>query len=255
MENEVSQVLEKSVLLKNIMVARATGTVQTDDEYGKLRFELMKHALTKDRIPKCVRTCRGLGEFWGYIQPMFSNYRDRRAYLMQEFQPLLEYLESLDGSPVDPTVSEVLTRYDAAEVTDAWRKAMGRVASDPEGAITAARTLLECICKHLLDELKEPYDDKADLPKLYGTLAKKLNLSPSDHTEQLFKQILGSCASVVEGLGSMRNRLSDAHGRGKAGVKPASRHASLAVNLAGAMAVFLVETWEARRGSPVHQAR
>jgi hypothetical protein len=52
---------------------------------------------------------------------------------------------------------------------------------------------------------------------------------------------------VVEGLGALRNRLSDAHGKGTAGVKPAPRHAELAVNLAGTMATFLVATWEARR--------
>jgi hypothetical protein len=50
---------------------------------------------------------------------------------------------------------------------------------------------------------------------------------------------------VVEGLGALRNRLSDAHGQGKRPVKPASRHAELAVNLAGATAVFLAATHEA----------
>jgi hypothetical protein len=40
----------------------------------------------------------------------------------------------------------------------------------------------------------------------------------------------------------LRNKLSDAHGRGKAGGRPKPRHASLAVNMAGALATFLVET-------------
>jgi hypothetical protein len=101
---------------------------------------------------------------------------------------------------------------------------------------------LESVCKHLLDEMAVVYDDKADLPKLYGLTAASLNLAPSQHTEQVFKQILGGCHSVVEGLGALRNRLSDAHRRGKAGVRPQPRHAQLAVNLAGSMATFLVET-------------
>jgi hypothetical protein len=33
-----------------------------------------------------------------------------------------------------------------------------------------------------------------------------------------------------------------------AGVKPAPRHAELAVNLAGSMATFLIATWEGRSG-------
>ncbi|WP_215352083.1 abortive infection family protein [Sphingopyxis soli] len=72
-----------------------------------------------------------------------------------------------------------------------------------------------------------------------------LKLAPDDHSEQVFKQILGSCQQFVEQLGALRNKLSDAHG-GRRKTKPASRRAELAVNLAGSMATFLVSTWEVR---------
>ncbi|WP_267901767.1 abortive infection family protein [Sinorhizobium meliloti] len=45
-----------------------------------------------------------------------------------------------------------------------------------------------------------------------------------------------------DSLGTLRNRLSDSHGRGGMPVRPSPRHASLAVNTAGAAATFLVET-------------
>ncbi|WP_271606723.1 abortive infection family protein [Bradyrhizobium sp. CCBAU 11434] len=48
--------------------------------------------------------------------------------------------------------------------------------------------------------------------------------------------------NLVNGIGTLRNRLSDSHGRGGKPVKPSSRHASLAANTAGAIATFLVET-------------
>ncbi|WP_334364405.1 abortive infection family protein [Bradyrhizobium sp. AZCC 1578] len=52
--------------------------------------------------------------------------------------------------------------------------------------------------------------------------------------------------SVVEGLGSLRNKIGDAHGQGGKPVRPSARHAAqLAVNLAGAMATFL-DTWIVR---------
>ena len=105
---------------------------------------------------------------------------------------------------------------------------------------------METVCKHVLDETQVTYDEHADLPKLYSLVASELNLSPSQHAERVFKQILGGCHAVVEGLGALRNKLSDAHGKGKAGVKPAPRHAELAVNLAGTMATFIIATWEAR---------
>ncbi len=122
---------------------------------------------------------------------------------------------------------------------------MGRRHSEPEGAITAARTLLETVCKYILDEAGETYGDD-DLPKLYNKTAKLLNLSPSQHTEEAFKAILGGCHTVVQNLGTLRNRIGDAHGQGKNPVRPLPRHAALAVNLAGSMATFLVETWKAK---------
>src|SRR5690606_36096365 len=115
------------------------------------------------------------------------------------------------------------------------------------------RTLIESVCKHILDAAQVEYDDAADLPKLYKLTAETLNLAPSQHTEAVSKQVLGGCTAVVEGLGSLRNRLSDAHGKGKVGSKPAPRHAELAVNLSGALATYLLATWEARNEADAYQ--
>ncbi|QUN41767.1 abortive infection family protein [Burkholderia cenocepacia] len=50
----------------------------------------------------------------------------------------------------------------------------------------------------------------------------------------------------LRGLGAVRNRLGDSHGKGKVAAKPAPRHAELAVNLAGSVALFLLATLEFR---------
>lgn len=158
-----------------------------------------------------------------------------------------EYRRAPKGAPIDAAVSSALRRLNAENIIDAWAKALDRRSTDPDGAITAARTLLETVCKHILDEEQVRYDDKADLPKLYRSMAEHLELVPDRQSEQVIRQVLGACQTVVGGLGAMRNRLSDSHGKGKATVKPAPRHAELAVNLAGAMSLFLIETWEARK--------
>jgi len=162
----------------------------------------------------------------------------------------LEFLEKGGAVPCAKEMSEVLAQFSAENVHAAWVKANERKCSDPEGAITSARTLLETVCKHLLDELGVEYGSHPDLPELFSVVAKNMKLSPSQHTEKAFKQILGGCSSVVEGLGSLRNKLGDAHGQGAVRIRPSTRHAGLAVNLAGAMAMFLVETWAARKTEP-----
>lgn len=151
------------------------------------------------------------------------------------------------GSPSDESISSTLAAFDPTQVHARWTMAMERRTSEPAGAITLARTLLEDVCKWILDRAGETWQEKDDLPVLYRKLAKVLKLAPDDHTEPVFKQILGSCQSVVESLGALRNKLSDAHSPGPKRARPQARHAELAVNLAGAMATFLVATWEARQ--------
>jgi hypothetical protein len=152
------------------------------------------------------------------------------------------------AQPADELISQVLISFNENGVHHAWQKALNRRADDPEGAITAAKTLLETVCKHIIDEVGESYSKKDDLPKLYRTAVKHLKLVPNQHTEKIFKNILGNCESIVGNLAGLRNRLGDSHGQGKRHVKPQARHAELAVNLAGSMAMFLVSTWNIRKG-------
>lgn len=151
------------------------------------------------------------------------------------------------GSPADAAISSALERFEPEQIHGRWTAALDRRSTDPAGAITLARTLLEDVCRWLLEELDDKAANHDDLPALYRKLAKVLKLAPDDHSEQVFKQILGSCQQVVEQLGALRNKLGDAHGGGPRRARPAARHAELAVNLAGSMATFLVATWEARK--------
>ncbi|MGQ2908355.1 MAG: abortive infection family protein [Aliihoeflea sp.] len=161
--------------------------------------------------------------------------------------PVYEVRPAALGSPADDAISQALADFDPDTVHARWTQALDRRDTDPAGAITLARTLLEDVCKWIIIEYGETYEEKDDLPVLYRKLAKILNLAPDGHTEPVFKQILGSCQSVVESLGSLRNKIGDAHSPGPRKVKPAARHAQLAVNLSGTMATFLVSTWELRK--------
>jgi Abortive infection C-terminus len=243
--------LNKVESLKHLLVARATGGSEVLDgaEYIMLRGALLADQRIAEKLPRFVKTCRSLDEFWGLIKMKSPNYAGRREFLRLEFDPVLTMLETESRTPSDAAISATVVRISPGYVQETWQKALERRTSDPEGAITAARTLLESVCKHILDDAGATYDDCADLPKLYGLTSRQLNLSPSQHTEQLFKQILGGCQTVVEGLGALRNRHSDAHGKGTVGARPVARHAELAVNLAGTMATFLLQTWETRKNS------
>lgn len=211
------------------------------------RQSLINEPSIEQFVPRFVKTSRSIQQFWGYIKQQSDKYEGRRQHIYEAFSALLDHLEGNTKAPADKLVSDTLEKFDAEHVMAAWRKSLERRTSDPEGAITSARTLLESMCKHILDEEQVVYDDRDDLPKLYRKTSERLNIAPSQHTEDVFKQILGGCTAAVEGLGTLRNRLSDAHGKGRIAAKPKPRHAELAVNLSGALAMFVLSTWEDRK--------
>lgn len=242
----MNALLDEVESLQHILLSQATGGIEDEAEFTRLRQVVLSQSSLDSLVPRFVRTCRSLGQFWQFIKNKYGTYAERRAYIWDEFRPMLELLERGGISPSDSVVTGAVEKFDSQHVQAAWSKALDRRSSDPEGAITMARTLLESVCKHILEDASVAHDENPDLNKLYKQTAEHLKLAPSQHTEQVFKQILGGCTSVVEGLGALRNRLSDSHGRGKVAVKPAPRHAELAVNLAGALAVYLLATWDAR---------
>lgn len=243
---------ERVEYLQNLLIAQATGGRGVNAEYQHLRQLFIARTELKPRLPEFVRTKRDLDQFWQFIKFKFSTYQERREFLWSEFHSLLEYFEATERSPAHSEITVALKSFDEAGVHAVWARAIDRKKDDPEGAITVARTLLETVCKHILDERKIAYDsNKVELHELYKLVASELNLSPSQHTEDVFRQILGGCSAIVSGLGTLRNRLGDAHGKGKRPVRPATRHAELAVNLAGAVSLFLISTWRDRGGDKV----
>jgi hypothetical protein len=239
--------IERALMLQNMLVNQATSSSLDEDLYLRLRKEFMDDARTRELLPEYVRACRSSGALWGYFKSVSPKWQPRREHIWASFGPLLDHLEGSEGAPADEDITNTLASFDPDGVHRAWEKALNRRSQDPDGAITAARSLLETVCKRILEELGRAYGPNDDLPKLYYSTADALNLAPSQHTEEVFKSILGSCQQVVNNLGTLRNRIGDAHGQGRLPVRPSPRHAALAVNLAGAVATFLVETWQSRQ--------
>lgn len=241
------ELLSKVESLHNMLSSSATGGERYEEEYKKLRLELINEPIISTKLPRFVHTCRDHNQWWAFIKGKFPTYAERRNYLREQFEEVLSLLEKGHHTPSTTSMELILKNVNSSSVLDAWKSAFQRCTSDPEGAITSSRTLIESVCKHILDEFGTTYSEKDDLPKLYKLAADQLNLSPSQHTEQIFKQILGGCQTVVEGLGALRNKHGDAHGKGANYNKPSSRHAELSVNLAGTMTAFLISSFEEKK--------
>lgn len=230
--------------MQDLLISFSTGGEGDNETYIALRQELLNNPLIKTKLPDFIESKRTLAQYWQFIKYKFSTYAERRGYIWSSFSELLTHVEGLNThSPGEIMIANKFLELNEEYIRAEWEKAIQRKHVDPEGAITISRTLIETTCKYILDQKDISYEDTLELPKLYKLVANNINLSPDTHTEQVFKQILGGCQTVVEGLGSLRNKLSDAHGRKKSQLKPHSRHAELAINLAGAMCIFLIDVY------------
>ncbi len=243
--NENKELLFAVDRMKTILVARSTHEPADNEEYKKIRQALTKNSRINKLLPLMLRTCTNLDEFWNHIKPKYPTYAERREYIRTEFYKLVEYLEGSNKQPIHENITSALLLLNSDSVITEWTKALSRKDDDPKGSITISKTLLENLMKQLLNDLNIEYsDENDDIPQLYNTLANALNLSPSQHVDLIFKQILGGCYSIVQGLAGLRNKASDAHSSGKKPVNPAARHAEFVANIACALAVFLIQTWE-----------
>ena len=151
------------------------------------------------------------------------------------------------GAPANALQATInLTDYDSVK-TD-FERAVSAIEKDPEDAITAACSIVESICKCILDQMKKPYPKKQDIKGLVAEVGKHLHLSParSNLPSEIsgdIKQILSGLINVTSGIGALRTHGGDAHGRGRKRVPVDARIARLAIHAASTVSLFYIETW------------
>ncbi len=149
------------------------------------------------------------------------------------------------GQTVTAQLDKTIKFNEYESVRNDFERALAQISTDPEGAVTSACSLVESVCKCILEEMKAPMPNRQDIQGLSGTLAKELNLSPArtDITPDI-KQILQGLLNVAAGIGALRTHSGDAHGRGKTTSRLDTRTAYLAVHSASTLALFYIETWQ-----------
>ena len=200
--------IETVVKLRDgLLVAGTTRIGFNNSEYLKLRKIIILDIRVKDKIPVFLRTCDNLDIFWNFLQPKFEHDKERKEYIINQFSSLYIFYETQTLSTAQTYTNEKLKIFDSEHINDYWEKSLLNIENDPEESISRAKSMLESIFLHILEKEGLEYQiEKDDLPKLYKRVADYLNLSPSKHTEIIFKQILGGLSSITQGIGSIRNK-------------------------------------------------
>ncbi|CAO4184580.1 hypothetical protein [Methylorubrum extorquens] len=164
MDDMPETLIERVAMMEGILIEHATGRSSDGHVYEHLRREFIADAEVRALLPDYVRTCRTLDAFWPFIKDKHGRYQERRAFIRESFTPLIDHLEGRNRAPGDAVVGDALASFDVDGVHAVWTKALARRTADPEGAITVARTLLEAVCKHILDGLHIDYARRTTCP-------------------------------------------------------------------------------------------
>lgn len=147
------------------------------------------------------------------------------------------------GGTAPVTERFVITALSLPNVKADFERALSDIGSDPEGAITSACSTLESVTKSILDGLGKPYPKDQSIQPLISATLKELTLAPDQYSEAEVKRILGGLINIPAGIGVLRTKYGDAHGRGTQFAQLLPRHARLAVNAASTIGLFLIETY------------
>lgn len=208
-----------------------------DIEYGQFKYELSQDKVIGKEINELLGDYPDLDDWIAHRERLFGY--NLEGEINTRFNKLLEHLSN--EIPSSETISERFNTVSTVRIREFWTKSVSRLGSEPEAAITLARSMLETVCKSILTERQIVFDDKGDLVGLYKLVAKNLDLEASDAKSAEFTRLAGGCSTIIQAIARIRNELGDAHGKSLSGPIPDKEHAQFVVTIAGSTALFL---WE-----------
>ncbi|WP_207713250.1 abortive infection family protein [Clostridium cochlearium] len=172
----------------------------------------------------------------------------------EECKKIANRLYKGDHNLVSDTQSHKLVESFNSEYIGKQIKIMNdSIDENPTEAIGKAKELLESCCKTILGILNIEIDKKWSLQNLVKKTCKELKLTPEYIPDEAkaastIKQILGSLASITNGMAELRNPYGSGHGKSANYKGLTNRHANLAVGSAVTAVKFLWDTFEEQKG-------
>jgi hypothetical protein len=154
-----------------------------------------------------------------------------------------------DGSSAPSrSLAELIKGRDIPSIDAEFNRALANVNSEPREAVSAACNILESIFKTYIADEQLDMPQKQNLQNVWKVVRSDLGFDPGALEDDDLTKILSGVLSVVDGIGAFRTHASSAHGQGRKIYNLKPRHARLAIHSAHTIALFVLETWDERKG-------
>ena len=178
-----------------------------------------------------------------------SRYKERTRVALSKAQLRYSTGGRITGSLSTPSLSleQHIRNRDIESVNEEFHRALENIETEPRQAVLAACNILESVFKVYIESRDIEMPSKKDIKGTWAVVRKDLNFDPKIVEDRDLQEILSGMASVVGGVGALRTHASTAHGRGKVSYRIEPRHARLAAHAAHTLALFVLESWDAKK--------
>lgn len=118
---------------------------------------------------------------------------------------------------------------------------------NPENAVTRSIACLESTMRTCHEELGVPLPSKKQISDLWKSTRRILCFEEADPSGSM-ENLMNALSGVVSHLGGLRNRLSDAHGKGKFPPAVSETIAELCINIASTLSTAIIRRLYQVRG-------
>ncbi|MDO6786094.1 abortive infection family protein [Cobetia marina] len=152
---------------------------------------------------------------------------------------------AVGGAMPSKSLFELIKNRDIPSIDAEFDRALSKINTEPREAVSAACNILEAVFKVYIDDNKDVVmPAKQDLSSVWKVVRSDLGFDPGLVQDNDLRKILSGVFSIVDGVGALRTHASSAHGDGRKIYNLKPRHASLAINSAHTIALFVLETWD-----------
>ncbi|MDF7418575.1 abortive infection family protein [Proteus mirabilis] len=154
-----------------------------------------------------------------------------------------------DGASI-PSLSlqEAIRQKDFPTIEMEFTRAIENIYQSPREAVSAASNILESTFKIYIADEGLVLPAKQDLQSVWKVVRESLGLNTKLVEDEDLKKILSGLYSITEGIGTLRTHASSAHGAGRKIYNLKPRHARLAINSAHTLTMFILESWNEKKG-------
>lgn len=156
-------------------------------------------------------------------------------------------LKAIGQAHLDAKKVEIKKYFNTAYVNGKINTMTDAIHKDTDLAIGTAKELLETTCKSILRQKRVELNLDWTLPQLIKATTNSLDFTPKEASdpekaEKAIKQILGGIASIVKGVGELRNDYGTGHGKDADFKGLEIKYAKLLVGVVSEIAILYLAT-------------